>query len=365
MIKEILAKADYSTLSVEEIAILLSAEGEDKALLFETAAHYKQQTVGSKVFLRGLIEYSNKCAKDCYYCGVRSSSTAYQRYTVSDEEVLEAVEYAYKHNFSSLVIQSGERHTVAFTNQVTRLLEKITRITNGEMGITLSMGEQKKEVYAAWRKAGATRYLLRIESSNRALFRKIHPDNKLHDFQTRVDALRLLKECDYQVGTGVMIGLPFQDIEILAADIDFMRKIDIDMCGMGPYIEHEDTPLYQYKHLLLPLQERLELSLKMVAVLRLVMKTINIAATTAMQTIDSNGREKAIRIGANVVMPNLTPLNYRENYYLYNNKVGVVDDVKRGLDSLTENIEATGSFIAYGEKGDAKHYRDRKNKDKH
>jgi biotin synthase len=228
------------------------------------------------------------------------------------------------------------------------------------MGITLSMGEQDEETYREWFEAGATRYLLRIETSNEDLYRKIHPADQNHDFTTRLQALHNLKKIGYQTGTGVMIGLPFQTIEDLADDLIFMRNLDLDMCGMGPYIEHPDTPLWQYRDTLLSKQERFNLTLKMIALLRIMMKDINIASTTAMQTLDPQGREKGIRAGANVVMPNLTPVKYRENYLIYENKPGVKNDAGETLAELERNIHDAGEEVGYGNTGTSKHFLNRK-----
>lgn len=194
------------------------------------------------------------------------------------------------------------------------------------MGITLSMGEQSRETFERWKEAGAERYLLRIEASNRELYHKLHPHDDNHSYEKRLNALKLLQDCDYQVGTGVMVGLPFQTTSNLADDLLFFKDFDIDMIGLGPYIEHEDTPLYQYSDQLKPQAERFELSMRMVALLRILMKDVNIAATTAMQSIDELGREKVIKVGANVLMPNITPVRYREGYLLYENKPCLDED---------------------------------------
>lgn len=356
MIETILKKSESSPLNQAEIVTLLSAEGSDLELLFDTAAEVKARYVGQNVYLRGLIEYSNKCIKNCKYCGVRRGNSHVIRYEMSHDEVIEVAKYAQRRKFGSLVIQSGERTDQKFVSTISSLLQEIRTLSNGELHVTLSVGEQTEEVYKTWVDAGAHRFLLRIEATNRALYEQIHPVDATHDFDKRIAAIHALRRAGFQVGTGVMIGLPNQTLEDLAGDLLFMQQIDIDMCGMGPYIEHEETPLYAQKELLMPLQERFNLSLKMVAILRILMKNINIAATTAMQAIDDEGREKAIRCGANVVMPNLTPLKYREEYFLYNNKPGVADDADTGLDVMKKNIEAAGCRIAFGEWGDSEHY---------
>ncbi len=194
-----------------------------------------------------MIEFSNVCSKDCFYCGIRKSNSEVIRYTISDKEIFDACRFAWDNGFGSVVLQSGELSTPTFVKRVDHLLKEIKKLSNNELGITLSCGEQSKETYRRWFESGAHRYLLRIEASNRELYYKIHPNDKKHNFEQRLESLSFLKETGYQVGSGVMIGLPFQTIEDLADDLLFFKKIDIDMCGMGPYIEHENTPLVEFK----------------------------------------------------------------------------------------------------------------------
>ena len=356
-IKEILQKEEFSK---SELIELLNSDDAGKKLIFAKAAEIKEKYVGNKVYFRGLIEFSNICAKNCYYCGIRGGNKKLQRYYVTENEVLEAVKYAWENKYASLVIQAGERKSKKFIDSITNLLKKINAMTNNEMGITLSLGEQTEETFMKWAEVGARRYLLRIEASNRELYKKLHPNNKTHDFDTRLNALNLLRKCGYQVGTGVMIGLPFQTVEDLADDLIFFKEFDIDMAGMGPYIEHEDTPLYQYRDQLMSKKERFDLSLKMVALLRIMMKDINIAATTAMQTLDKMGREKAIKVGSNIIMPNLTPVKYRESYLLYEDKPCIDEEASECKNCLEARIHISGAEIGYGEWGDSKHFKNRK-----
>ncbi|WP_163322080.1 [FeFe] hydrogenase H-cluster radical SAM maturase HydE [Draconibacterium mangrovi] len=344
----------------QEIIQLLKTTGEERTALLKRAQEVKVKEIGNKVYFRGLVEFSNICAKDCLYCGIRKGNDKVLRYDVSDDEILESCRFAWENRFASVVLQSGELSSPAFIKRVDDLLKKIKQISNGELGITLSCGEQSLETYRRWFESGAHRYLLRIESSNRELYYKIHPENEIHSFEKRIEALENLKTAGYQVGTGVMIGLPFQTYEHLADDLLFFQKLDIDMCGMGPYLEHEDTPLYQYRHLLKTKQERFDLALNMIAVLRLLMPDINIAAATALQAIDPAGREKALAIGANVIMPNLTPTAYREEYQLYENKPCLDEDAELCRNCLEARIHMAGSEIGYGEWGDSKHFQSRK-----
>ncbi len=344
----------------EDLICLLKAEGEDKALLFEKSAEVLRQNIGDKVHLRGLIEYSNYCIKDCLYCGIRRSNHNQQRFVVSKEEVIKSAEEALEKNYGSIVIQAGERTDQAFIDEITALLKEVKALSNDTLGITLSLGEQTLETYQQWFEAGGHRYLLRIESSNRALFEKIHPNNKIHSFDKRIEALYNIRKAGFHLGTGFMIGLPFQTLGDLADDLLFLKDIDVDMVGMGPYIEHEDTPLYQYKHLLVSKEERLDLALKMVAALRLLMPDINIASTTALQAIASDGREKALQYGANILMPNITLGDYSDNYHLYEGKPCTVEnETEDCIYAINHRMARINKLIGYNEWGDSKHFKNR------
>jgi len=324
--------------------------------LFEKSKRIKAETVGNNVYLRGLIEYSNRCEKDCYYCGIRASNKNIQRYEIDEQAVLDAVNYAHSKGFGSVVLQSGEQQSPEFTQKIEVLLQRIMALTNNEIGITLSLGEQSENTYKRWRDAGAKRYLLRIETSNKALYEKLHPKN--HNYDARLKCLETLRKLNFQVGTGVMIGLPNQTIEHLAEDLQFFQKMDVDMVGMGPYIEHSNAPLARTSTSV-PIQNRLDLTLKMIALLRILMPTINIASTTALQTLDPFGREKAIEIGANVMMPNLTPLHYRKNYFLYDGKTVVKDTFDDTIADLETSLARVGAKIGYNLHGDSLHFRKR------
>jgi biotin synthase len=343
-------------LNKEQIIDLLKSKDEERTALLKKSQQVKNDVLGNKVYFRGLIEFSNICSKDCLYCGIRKSNYNVMRYEATDEEILEACTFAWENKFASVVLQSGEISSPIFVKRVDCLLKKIKQVSNNELGITLSCGEQSRETYLRWKESGAHRYLLRIESSNRDLYYKIHPNNDRHSFERRLEALQFLKETGYQVGTGVMVGLPFQTYNDLANDLLFFKELDIDMCGMGPYIEHEETPLFDHRRLLMPKQERFDLTLNMIAVLRLLMPDINMAAATALQAIDPAGREKALVVGANVIMPNLTPTPYRKDYQLYEDKPCLDEDKELCRNCLEARIEMSGNEIGFGEWGDSKHF---------
>lgn len=341
----------------DSIIKLLEAEGSDRDLLFAKAKEVKQEYIGNKVHLRGLIELTNRCSKNCYYCGIGASNKNLERFMVSLPEVEKAIQFTYDNNYGSIVIQTGEIQSESFTTAIENILHSVNRIGKGTLGVTLSCGEQSKETYQRWKDAGAHRYLLRIESSDKKLYYKLHPNDLKHDYQARLVALKSLQECGYQTGTGVMIGLPFQTIENLADDLLFMQHFNVDMVGMGPYIEHVDTELYKYKDLVPSHEKRVDLTLKMIAILRIMMKDINIAATTAMQTLVDGGREMALKAGANIMMPNTTPGLYREQYALYNDKPGLDEEAEDSKQSIEKLISRAGCITAYGEKGNSRHFK--------
>lgn len=345
-----------------DLIALLNCRGIEEEQLFRYSRQLRDITLGKNVYLRGLIEISNICIKDCLYCGIRKSNSNTRRYQFSDEEIIRSALFAYEHRYGSVVLQGGERNDPDFILRIERLLKEIKKQSNNRLGITLSLGEQSEDTYRRWYEAGAHRYLLRIETSNEQLYRKIHPKNKLHDFHTRLDCIRLLQKCGYQTGTGVMIGLPHQTVEDLADDLIFLQSLDIDMVGMGPYLEHHDTPLWDERNRLLPQDERLRLGLHMISCLRLLMPDINIAATTALQAIDPKGREKALAIGANVIMPNITPLTNREKYQLYENKPGMDEGAEESTRRLMASVRESGCEIELDRWGDSLHFQRKREK---
>jgi biotin synthase len=358
IIKDLLNK---EILDKDALSFLLQTDKTHANLIFEKAAEIKQQYVGNTTYLRGLIELSNICRKNCLYCGIRKGNTSVERYNLTDEAVVEAAKYAYEKNYASIVIQSGELDNEKFTNRITRLLKKINAATNHKLGITLSMGEQSEAVFKEWKANNVSRYLLRIESSDKELYNSIHPNDETHSFENRIKALRSLQNLGYQTGTGVMIGLPGQTYEHLAGDLLFFQNFDIDMVGMGPYISHSETPMANLENRL-SLSERFFLALKMTALLRILMKDINIAAATALQAIDPAGREKAIKCGANVLMPNLTPSQNRNNYRLYENKPCIDESAEDCIHCTEARISLAGDEIGYGEQGNSKHFYKRTDK---
>jgi biotin synthase len=356
-VKEIIDREEFTK---ENIIALLEAKGEERSLLFKRSAEVKEKYIGKKVWFRGLIEFSNICSKDCLYCGIRKGNHNQTRYNLSDDEILDAARFAFVNHYGSVALQSGELESPVVADRIENLLLKIKELSGGKLGVTLSVGEQEPEVYQKWYDAGAHRYLLRVEATNPSLYGKIHPNDTRHDFNRRLNCLKSLQDIGYQTGTGVMIGLPFQTLDDLAGDLIFMREFNIDMCGMGPYIEHADTPLIEHSGQLMPLKDRFDLTLKMISVIRLMMKDINIVAATALQAIDPIGREKAVMIGANILMPNITPGKYRDNYKLYDNKPCTDDSAEDCQSCLEARVTLADAEVIYDEWGDSQHYSQRR-----
>jgi len=311
--------------------------------------------VGNDVYYRGIIEFSNICACDCLYCGIRMSNKVVERFTLQEQEVMDASRWCAEAGYGSLVLQAGERKDPAFIEYVERLVRRIrSEIVHPELpqglGITLSLGEQTLETYRRWYAAGAHRYLLRIETTHPALFGRIHPPSQT--LEARLQALTDLATAGFQVGTGVMIGIPGQSLEMLTDDILFFRDHTIDMIGMGPWLFHPDTPMRDWPQPLSK-EELLQLSLNMIAVVRLACPDVNIAATTALQAMVPDGRERGLSYGANVTMPNLTPVHARANYQLYDGKPCTNEGREECRGCLMGRVESVGRTVALNQWGDA------------
>ena len=339
-------------LSRDELARLLSLESpDDRAALHAAALAVKRRVSGPVVSLRGLVEIGNVCAKDCLYCGLRRSNSAVHRYRIPEEDVVRMARWAFDRRMGSVVLQSGEIESDENTERIVRIVRAIRDFGGGNFAIVLSLGEQREEVYRAWREAGAARYLLRIETSNPALYRTLHPAD--HSWERRRECLRALRRLGYQVGSGVMIGLPGQTADDLAGDIGFFRDEDIDMIGMGPFLPHGQTPLGQTP---VDRERQLRLGLDMVAATRLQLHDRNIAATTVLQVLAPDGRERALLAGANVMMPNVTDTGYRRDYRLYEDKPCLEDTSDQCLACLERRVASVGERIGWGSPGTSPHY---------
>jgi biotin synthase len=325
---------DQQELSKDEIVYLLSlSDKEEIAQLYHRADEVRKEFCGDDVHLRGIIEFSNYCEQDCLYCGLRLSNDVLPRYRMSREEILTTVDYIVKAKIKTIVLQSGEdsEYTKEFITDVIKSIKE-----KYDVAITLSLGERSFADYDAWRKAGADRYLLKHETANKRLYSAVHNKQNLDD---RIKHLYYLKSIGFQAGSGNIIGLPGQTIEDIADDILLCKKLINDMASFSPFIPSNDTPFHNV------LKADLEMTLKTMAVARIVLKDIHIPSTTALGSLVEDGREKGLEVGANVVMPNYTPNPYRQNYKIYEGKICITDDPLACGGCLRFKIEAMGRNI--------------------
>lgn len=314
-----------------EIVEILTCKSAD--IYYKKADAIRRKYCGNIVHLRALIEFSNFCKKQCLYCGINAKNKNVKRYRLSEQDIVKSAKYAQKIGFKTIVLQSGEDDYF----DVKKMCSIIEKIKELNLVITLSIGEKTKDEYRAYKDSGADRYLLRIETTDENLYKKLHPNS---DFKNRLKCLYNLKELGFELGSGIMVGLPQQSIESIADDILFFKKIDVDMVGLGPFISNSETELKNFPN------GSYELALRSIAATRLLMPDINVPATTAMETLLKEGRKIALQSGANVVMPNITPQNIRGNYSLYPNKqsVNALDD--DSLNLLREEIASIGDSIS-------------------
>ena len=303
--------------------------------LYERADRVRRENVGDEVHLRGLIEFSNICRNDCLYCGIRRGNKRVQRYRMSEDELVETARRAVGIGFRTIVLQSGE--DLHFDQaMMCRIVEQIKRM---DVALTLSVGERDYADYKAWREAGADRYLLRIETTDRDLYHRLNPGMS---WERRHECLLMIRELGYELGSGIMVGQPGQTVGSIADDLLYLKDIGIDMAGIGPFIPHPDTPLADEEG------GTLELALRTMAVMRLLMPDINIPATTAMESLHPQGRIMALQAGANVVMPNMTEGEYRRQYELYPGKICVNDTPVHCRTCIGLKIQGIGRTIGQG-----------------
>ena len=325
-------------LSVEEYKKLISEYTPEAAEYAATLArNVREKYYGKTVFIRGLIEISNICKNDCYYCGIRRSNLNCDRYRLTEKQILECCEAGYELGFRTFVMQGGE--DAFFSDSV--LVSIISNIKKKFPGVavTLSLGERSKESYKSLKEAGADRYLLRHESATKEHYEKLHP--KSLSFENRLECLNNLRELGYQVGCGFMVGSPYQTVQMLAKELKFIENFKPDMCGIGPFIPHKDTDFKDFTH------GSPELTCFLLSCIRLIHPTVLLPSTTALSTVSDDGREKGLLAGANVVMPNLSPQNVRAKYMLYNNKRSQGAESAEQLNELNNRIRSIGYEISY------------------
>lgn len=322
----------------DDILFLLNLNAPDDVdRLLKAGDEVRRRYVGDEVHIRALVEFSNTCARHCNYCGLRAPNVDVVRYRMEPDEIVDLAVDLYGKGLQTIVLQSGEDpyYTGPLVAEFVRRIKAATG-----MAVTLCLGERPYEDYKLWKEAGADRYLLRHEAANRDLYKLLHPDS---DYDNRMRCLRWLRELGFQVGAGCMVGAPHQTVEHLADDIEFFRSFQPDMVGVGPYIAHPDTPFADSA------SGTVEMTLKMVALTRIVTRNALLPATTAIGSIDELGREKALEAGADVVMPNYTPLKYRVHYEIYPNKRCISEDPQHCHGCMRMRIESVGRAVSTGQ----------------
>lgn len=325
------------SLTIDEYKYLIENIS-DEALSYakEKAIKLREFYYGKEVFIRGLIEISNICKNDCYYCGIRKSNKLCSRYRLTKEDILECCKEGYALGFRTFVLQGGE-DPYFDDRRLTDIIKEIKALYP-ECAVTLSLGERTKESYKALKQAGADRYLLRHETADSNHYSKLHPINL--SLKNRVQCLIDLKALGFQTGCGFMVGSPFQTSETLAKDLKFIEEFKPDMCGIGPFIAHKDTPFASYEN------GSVKLTLYLLSLIRIIHPKVLLPATTALGTLNDNGRENGILSGANVIMPNLSPKEVRKKYMLYDNKKSDGDEEAESLEEIKKRIKKIGYTVS-------------------
>ena len=312
--------------------LILCENKEISEYLFAAARQVRHNVYGNKVYIRGLIEISSYCKNNCYYCGIRCENHHADRYRLSDDAILECCDTGYRAGFRTFVLQGGEDRY--FNDDRLEKLIRTIKERYPDTAVTLSLGERSRESYQRLFDAGADRYLLRHETANGAHYRKLHPENL--SLEHRMDCLQDLKEIGYQVGCGMMVGSPYQTMDHLIEDLRFLQRFQPQMVGIGPFLPHKDTPFGDRA------PGSAEITLRLLAIIRLMLPHVLLPSTTALATAEVDGRERGILAGANVVMPNLSPADVRTKYMLYDNKRSFGSEAAECLELLRTSMENLG-----------------------
>jgi biotin synthase len=335
---------DTRDLTNEEWEALLDTEDEEAlSYLSSCARQVREKIYGKAVYIRGLIEFTNYCKNGCYYCGINCKNTNAERYRLSDEQILACVREGYELGFRTFVLQGGE--DPYYTDDKIVSLVRAIKQMHPDCAVTLSIGEKSEESYRAFFEAGADRYLLRHETASPDHYRKLHPENL--SWENRMNCLKTLRGIGYQVGCGMMVGSPYQTTEDIISDLRFIKEFHPDMCGIGPFIPHKDTIFKDEP------AGTLKMTLKLLSIIRLLVPDVLLPATTALGTIDPMGREKGMQYGANVVMPNLSPVMVRGKYALYDGKICLDSESAECIKCLSARVASVGYEIVV-DRGDHK-----------
>ncbi len=344
-IKNIINKlAECHSLSSDEYKQLIEMRDSESAELLRIKADaVRREHYGKDIYIRGLIEISNICKNDCLYCGIRANNKNCERYRLDKEEILSCCKEGYELGICTFVLQGGE--DLHFTDEVLCNLIQQIKYNHPDCAVTLSLGERSKESYKALYDAGADRYLLRHETADSEHYSKLHPSGML--FENRMQCLQTLKDTGYQVGCGFMVGSPYQTVDNLVKDLKFIERFQPDMCGIGPFIPHKDTVFSGFE------PGTVELTCYLLSIIRLICPNVLLPATTALATLDPQGREKGILSGANVIMPNLSPADARAKYNLYNGKLSSGTEAAENLRKIKNSMNKIGYRVVVS-RGDVK-----------
>lgn len=319
-------------LSSEEFLDLLENLDEtSKAYLVEQSVRVRKEHYGDKVYMRGLVEISSYCKQNCIYCGIRFGNEKAERYRLTEDQIMSACDEGYRLGYRTYVLQGGEDDY--FTDERVIEIVKMIKGKYPDTRITLSLGERSRESYQKYYDAGADRYLLRHETASRELYRKIHP---MMSYDNRLECLKILKDIGFQVGAGFMVGIPGQELSDLVEDLELLKALKPHMVGIGPFIPHKDTPFKNFE------SGTLELTETMLAIIRLILPDVLLPATTSLGSLDPKGRERGLKAGANVVMPNLSPTEVREKYALYDGKICTGDEAAHCRRCIEGRINSAG-----------------------
>ncbi len=329
--------ANTHDLSAEELYLLIANRTEEtREYLRQKAEAECQRVYGNNVFIRGLIELTNYCKNDCYYCGIRCSNKKANRYRLNKQQILECCEIGYELGFRTFVLQGGE--DPYFTDERMVDIVSAMRKKYPHCAITLSLGERSRESYQALFEAGANRYLLRHETATKQHYEQLHPAQM--SFEHRMECLRTLKEIGFQTGCGFMVGSPGQTLEHIVRDLRFIKEFRPHMVGMGPFLSHHDTPFCDMPN------GTAELTVYLLSIVRLLLPEVLLPATTALGTVQQDGRKQGVLAGCNVVMPNLSPLSVRKSYMLYDNKISTDEESAQSVEKLKRQMESIGRTVA-------------------
>lgn len=332
-----------NALSFDEYLFLIRNRDECSDYLFKNASLMRKKVYSNKIYIRGLIEFTNYCRNNCFYCGIRRDNANAERYRLTMNEISECADYGYDLGFRTFVLQGGE--DCFYSDEMFCSIISSIKKKHPDCAVTLSLGERSYESLKSLKNAGADRYLLRHETADKFHYEKLHPSEM--SFENRINCLENLKALGYQVGAGFMVGSPYQTDENLANELLFLKRLNPHMVGIGPFIPHKDTPFRGEQ------QGTAELTLFMLGLTRLTLPNVLLPATTALDTIDAFGREKGIWAGANVIMPNLSPPHVRKKYMLYDNKISDGEEAAQSIQTIKNKINAIGCEIEIG-RGDFK-----------